>query len=884
MDHRNPDSVNRLGEEGGSDASTSKIVEECSNDKLLDLMEQWEEFYRRGEEPPPEWPAADPALREALRLRIEDQKRLYVLMGFARTPRDEVKKADDRLPSYPDHEIIMETGRGGMGVVYKARDLKLSRIVAIKTIAEGRHATQEQRERFQAEAHAIARLHHPNIIAIHAIGEHENRPYLSLEFAEGGSLVQRLAEKPMAPREAATLVETLARAVHAAHQAGVVHRDLKPSNVLLTADGVPKVSDFGLAKLLDSDSGSTATGQPIGTPSYMAPEQAEGLSKQVAPSADTYALGAILYQALTGRPPFLGESAMETLKLVTSTEAVHPRRLRPDVPRDLETICLKCLEKPPGKRYATALDLAEDLRRFQQGEPILARRIGVLQRSCKWTKRHPWQTISAATVLIAASVFIGFVYWHNVQLRAEVNRTEARAAESRRNYQQARSTIQAMLARFNDRRFAGTPRMKELGRDQMEDALTFYNNILRQADANDPAIRVDTARAFGLLSTVQYELGRNDQAEQQVRQALDLLENLRSEHPDNSEYLSLQVECFVRLGVYLDVLGRFGEAVAANQESVRLVEMLAEAAPDNLTHQESVAMCHDAYATRLRRLNRFSDARDHYRKAIEVRQALDPSKLPGLVQRHVETLVNDGVTLWDMQQIQEAEARFRQAEKLELAIPTEQRNNISFGKLYLNWSGMLYQSKHFEKAIERATVGLNLVEPYLRVEPNDAVARDECLKLHGNRGLALSNLGKNRESVDEWTRVIELSTEPVPPRYRMNLAIELAQAGELPRALSQAQLVKSALDSGGVERYNLGCLYSLCAVAMRKDPSVPPDQRARLFESHIADAIRWLNAAADAGFFRDLANRDHAKKDSDLEILRDRPEFRHLIESNVAKP
>ena len=294
-----------------------------------------------------------------------------------------------------------------MGIVYKARDQKLGRIVAIKTIAEGRHATPDQLDRFQAEAHAIARLRHPNIIAIHAIGEHDDRPYLSLEFAEGGSLAQRLAEKPMAPREAAALVETLARAVHAAHQAGVIHRDLKPSNVLLTADGVPKVSDFGLAKLLDSDSGHTVTGQPIGTPSYMAPEQAEGHRKQVGPAADIYALGAILYQALTGRPPFLGESAMETLKLVTSTEVVAPHLLRPDVPRDLETICLKCLEKEPPKRYASAADLAEDLRRFLEDRPIMARPSGTVGRLRRWSRRNPRVAGLSATIL--ATLVAGIV-------------------------------------------------------------------------------------------------------------------------------------------------------------------------------------------------------------------------------------------------------------------------------------------------------------------------------------------------------------------------------------------------------------------------------------------------------------------------------------------
>ena len=260
-----------------------------------------------------------------------------------------------------------------MGAVYKARDTELDRIVAIKTIAEGRFATSDQRERFRAEARAVARLRHPNIIAIHAIGEHDDQPYLASEFAEGGSLAQRLVEKPMAPREAAALLEILARAVHAAHQAGVVHRDLKPSNILLTAEGVPKVSDFGLAKLMDADSGRTVTGQVLGSPSFMAPEQAEGRSKDVGPAADVYALGSILYQALTGRPPFLGESQLETLKLVVSNDVVPPCRLRPDVPRDLETICLKCLEKEPARRYSDAMALADDLRRYLEGRPILAR-------------------------------------------------------------------------------------------------------------------------------------------------------------------------------------------------------------------------------------------------------------------------------------------------------------------------------------------------------------------------------------------------------------------------------------------------------------------------------------------------------------------------------
>ena len=226
-------------------------------DPLLNLLNQWEEYRGRGEEPPPEWTVAiDAGLREELNRRIERRKRLIALLDLSEPPSDEEPGPDEPLPSFPGHETLNQIGRGGMGAVYRARDLVLERIVAIKTIAEGRFAGPDQRERFRAEARAIARLHHPNIIAIHAIGEHDRQPFLTLEFAEGGSLATRLAVTPMAPREAAALLETLARAVHAAHRAGVLHRDLKPSNILLTAQGVPKISDFGLAKLMDADCGS----------------------------------------------------------------------------------------------------------------------------------------------------------------------------------------------------------------------------------------------------------------------------------------------------------------------------------------------------------------------------------------------------------------------------------------------------------------------------------------------------------------------------------------------------------------------------------------------------------------------------------------------------
>jgi WD40 repeat protein/tetratricopeptide (TPR) repeat protein len=348
----------------------------------------------------------------------------------------------------PGYEILGELGRGGMGVVYKARQVGLNRLVALKMILAGGHAGPQERARFRAEAEAVACLQHPNIVQIYEVGEHDGLPFFSLEYVDGGSLAQKLASTPQPPRLAASLLETLARAMHYAHQHNIVHRDLKPVNILLAtparglafapdparakaqAGFVPKITDFGLAKQMHSEQGQTRTGAVMGTPSYMAPEQAEG-KKDIGPWTDVYALGAIFYEMLTGRPPFNGQTALETVRQVVSTEPVPPTRLQPRVPCDLETICLKCLHKEPKKRYATAEDLADDLRRFLHEEPIRARPTGAVERTIKWAKRRPTlAALVAVSVLALVALFAGGVV-HNARLAQAVQRAEDRAEEAR---------------------------------------------------------------------------------------------------------------------------------------------------------------------------------------------------------------------------------------------------------------------------------------------------------------------------------------------------------------------------------------------------------------------------------------------------------------------
>jgi hypothetical protein len=335
-----------------------------------------------------------------------------------------------RPPVIPGYEVLEELGRGGMGVVYKARQTSLNRLVALKMILAGGYAGAEQRARFRTEAEAIASLQHPNIVQIYEVGEAEGKPYVALEFLEGGSLDGRLGGTPLPPEEAARLVGVLAGAVNAAHQRHIVHRDLKPGNILLTADGTPKVADFGLAKRLD-EAGRTHSGAVMGTPSYMAPEQADGQSKEVGLAADVYALGAILYDCLTGRPPFKAASALDTLLQVVNDEPVPPRRLQPKVPLDLETVCLKCLRKEPASRYASAAELVEDLRRFQAGEPVKARPVGRAERGLKWVRRYPAAATAygLATLVLVLGGLGGAAAW--LWHRSEQARREAEAARTR---------------------------------------------------------------------------------------------------------------------------------------------------------------------------------------------------------------------------------------------------------------------------------------------------------------------------------------------------------------------------------------------------------------------------------------------------------------------
>jgi len=466
--------------------------------RVSDLLVDWEELRDRGKELSAEELCSDCLdLVPEVRRRIKALCEMDIVFQTDKTldtdvEDDSLPSSITRIPKLPGYEIDSELGRGGMGVVYRALQTGLGRTVALKMILAGEHAGRDQLSRFQNEAEAVGRLQHPNIVQIHEVGEHDGLPYFSMEFVAAGNLASKLAGTPQPARDAAALVQTLAHAVHAAHECGVIHRDLKPDNVLLTANGVPKIADFGLAKMMDEGTRKTQTGLPLGTPSFMAPEQARGESAAICPATDVYALGAILYEMLTGRPPFRGTSALETVRQVIAEDPLPPHRLQSKVPRDLETICLRCLEKRSEQRYATAAQLADELHRFLLGAPILARPSNVWTRAVKLTRRRPAiatllaiSTVAVGALIVMGATYSGRLFQANVTLENEMAKNQRLLSLSFVAYGRV-CAIAAKEANLDDSLAVPVSRTPQLGKRYERQFKLDYDLI---SQAGDPHVQ-----------------------------------------------------------------------------------------------------------------------------------------------------------------------------------------------------------------------------------------------------------------------------------------------------------------------------------------------------------------------------------------------------------
>lgn len=437
---------------------------------------------------------------------------------------------------FGEYELLEVIAKGGMGVVHKARQRKLNRIVAIKTILAGQFADTEDINRFYSEAEAAANLRHPNIVSIHEIGECDGQHFFSMDFIDGASLGDLVRENAMPARTAAEYTKTIADAMQYAHQQGILHRDLKPSNILVDDKLTPLITDFGLAKQVDGQSQMTMSGTIIGTPSYMPPEQAAGRIDDVDVRSDVYSMGAILYELLTGSPPFRSSSPFETIRQVLETEPVAPRMLNGALPVDLETICLKCLQKEQGKRYQSAEELAAELERFLEGEPILARPIGRMERTWRWCRRNPKMAgLAAATVLAFLATFVTVTVAY-VQTTAALAGEKIARADAEESYQQARSAVDEFFTTVAEDKLLNRYGMQPVRKELLMKALNYYRDFLKQR-RNDPTIADEVAMTLYRVGFISDQMGDRQQAMDSFEQARRLQQDLVDQTPDDPKRL-----------------------------------------------------------------------------------------------------------------------------------------------------------------------------------------------------------------------------------------------------------------------------------------------------------------------------------------------------------
>jgi len=554
------------------------------------------------------------------------------------------------LPVVAGYELLVPLGRGGMGVVYQARHITSGRMVALKMFLGGAHTRLSDLARFKTEAEAVALLAHPQIVQIEEVGEYGGWAYFALEFVAGGSLAYQLAGRPQSANPAARLVESVAHTMAYAHERGIVHRDLKPANILLTPGGSPKITDFGLAKRLDLEPETcpsrsrTQTGDVLGTPSYMAPEQTTGRTEDVGTVTDVYALGAILYECLTGRPPFQASTPLDTLLQVRDDDPVSPRRLVPSVPRNLDTICLKCLQKEPHRRYQSAAGLAEDLRRFLAGEPIRARPASLLERTVRWARRRK---ATAALISLSASALVAVIVlgaWHQAQLQsyntqlqterdvaeqarelAQTKETEAlqKKNEAEAHFRSALAAVQQMLVRVSeeDDRLAHEPRMELVRSKLLEDALRFYQGLLKQRP-DSPEVRREIANTLIRVGDNRKRLGQQSASEEAYNKAIEVFHSLSDEFPKEPNHRHDLAGCYTNLGNLLANTTRIDEAERSLQQARAIQQELVKELPASTKFRVALAGNEHNMGTLLARSRRLPEAEQVLRQALEQRRRL----------------------------------------------------------------------------------------------------------------------------------------------------------------------------------------------------------------------------------------------------------------------
>jgi tetratricopeptide (TPR) repeat protein len=877
------------------------------------------------------FPQLSDALSEVLS-RVPDSTRLGAARKQVPLP---ATTAPHAAPD--DYEILGELGHGGMGIVYKARQKSVNRSVALKMIRAGAHASAELRARFHIEAEALASLQHPNIVGVHAVGEHDGCPYMAMEFVDGGSLDKLLAGQPQPGRIAAEMIATLARAMHAAHLRGIVHRDLKPANILLQSADLtthhsprtthhspltthhPKITDFGLAKRFAEDQGHTATGEVMGTPRYMAPEQARGEVHAIGPPADVYALGAILYEMLTAQPVFPGRAAFSVLSRVESEEPVAPSRFCRKLPRDLETICLKCLQKEPAHRYASAEALADDLRRFLDGAPITARPVGVGERVWKWAKRRPaWATLIVVSTMMLAVLAAMGVAW-SAQMRAERDRTRA-------NLRVARKAIDDFYTKMASERLFDEPQLDPLCQELLEKAQALYEELVQEQSA-DPEVRRDIALAWFRLGEIHGMRDQHADGEHAYGQAIARQEQLRHDYPHDARFRQELANSHNWLGELLREKGQpTGEVEPHYRAALELQQALVRDSAGEGSYRTELARSYYNLGILEKDTNRPVEAAADYDRAIDLltESQTEKPEEPNVRQDLARALINRGVlrrmrgqtdlAAADYDRAVDLLARLKQESparavyKFELAIAWQFHGNLLWSRgrlqdaradqeralsalrgLVADFSTRPRYKKKMGDALRSLGATLAAAGDYAAAEQTWNEARSlfealirkqpESAEYHSRLGMTLGNLGWLRTAQENWPAarpLIEQGIEQMHAALEPNgeqpdylrelrdqcrdLAETLVRLGDDPAAVQAAMKMAGIFPDRAQDSYYAACFIARC---------VPLAKEKETARQYVDQAVALLRQAV-------------GKAPTDLDRLKDEKQVLASLESHPA--
>jgi serine/threonine-protein kinase len=791
----------------------------------------------------------------------------------------------------PGYELERELGRGAMGVVYLARQVRLNRVVALKTILAGVHASGTALARFLVEAEAAAAVQHPHVAQVYDVGTHEGQPYFALEYCPGGTLAGKLAGTPLAPAEAARLVQLVARAVQAAHDRGIIHRDLKPANVLLAADGAPKVADFGLARRTDLDTGLTATGAVLGSPSYMAPEQARGDIAAIDARTDVYGLGAILYECLTGRPPFRAASVLETVAQVLNDDPPALRVLVPGVPRDLETICLRCLQKDPARRFATAAALADDLQRWADGIPIWARPVPWWERAWKAARRRPTAFATGLALLIGAAATVGIILWKNQDLERE--RDAARIAEAdairertraHARLEKAVEAVERMVTRAESAEWSRNPTLAAERRRVLEDVVAFYEHF---GEADDPIIRRETARAYRRIGSVYTLLAEYQKAVDYVTRARQISERLVAEYPAEHGYVADLAEAHLLASYVASSAARNNDALAEIHAATTLARKVLEAQPADDEVRRTLVAGLVAQGFQTMYTDRPASVAS-FREAIGHTDELLARPNPPFATRALSAFARGGAATLDLAAgtFREAQPKLARAAEIIASTPADPtaparyRDLFDFTRCMIKMNNGIVQmaTQQIPAAAASYREAAVIIDELLVASPKafqnqiykfmilnfeldvlSQLKRTEDVRL---RRMELVAIGRSIRATSPNSLFIK---QPLSLHWSF-LLVERAVAGDVTHLDEEADEVLLTL---GTSPNGEPVLYNVaCALSQGSRYGLPAVREARA-----AKAVHLLTELLNSHFYQGPNGPDHVDVDSDLDPIRNRTDF-----------